>query len=64
MTPIIEVAGLKKHFALKRGLFSRSAATVKAVDGVGFTINPGETLCLVGEIRLRQVHGGQTACCA
>ena len=49
MTPIIEVAGLKKHFALKRGLFSRSAATVKAVDGVGFTINPGETLCLVGE---------------
>jgi len=49
MTPIIEVTGLKKHFALKRGLFSRSAATVKAVDGVGFTINPGETLCLVGE---------------
>jgi oligopeptide/dipeptide ABC transporter ATP-binding protein len=49
MKPIIEVAGLKKHFALKRGLFSRSAATVKAVDGVGFTINPGETLCLVGE---------------
>ena len=49
MTPIIEVAGLKKHFPLKRGLFSRSAATVKAVDGVGFTINPGETLCLVGE---------------
>jgi oligopeptide/dipeptide ABC transporter ATP-binding protein len=49
MTPIIEVAGLKKHFALNRGLFSRSAATVKAVDGVGFTINPGETLCLVGE---------------
>ena len=49
MTPIIEVTGLKKHFALKRGLFSRSGATVKAVDGVGFTINPGETLCLVGE---------------
>jgi oligopeptide/dipeptide ABC transporter ATP-binding protein len=49
MTPIIEVAGLKKHFALNRGLFSRSVATVKAVDGVGFTINPGETLCLVGE---------------
>ena len=49
MTPIMEVAGLKKHFALKRGLFSRSAATVKAVDGVGFTINPGETICLVGE---------------
>jgi oligopeptide/dipeptide ABC transporter ATP-binding protein len=49
MTPVIEVSGLKKHFTLKRGLFARAPATVKAVDGVGFTINPGETLCLVGE---------------
>jgi oligopeptide/dipeptide ABC transporter ATP-binding protein len=49
MTPIIEVAGLKKHFALNSGLFARNAAMVKAVDGVSFAINPGETLCLVGE---------------
>ena len=49
MTPIIEVAGLKKHFALNSGLFARNAATVKAVDGVSFSISPGETLCLVGE---------------
>lgn len=49
MTPIVEVAGLKKHFALKSGMFARNAAMVKAVDGVSFAINPGETLCLVGE---------------
>ena len=49
MTPIVEVAGLKKHFALNSGLFARNPPKVKAVDGVSFAINPGETLCLVGE---------------
>src|ERR1700682_3205844 len=47
--PIAEVADLKKHFALSGGLFGRNPAMVKAVDGVSFTIDPGETLCLVGE---------------
>ena len=49
MTPIVEVADLKKHFPLQRGLLARTVALVKAVDGVSFAINPGETLCLVGE---------------
>ena len=49
MNPVIEVEGLKKHFALKRGLLARTTAIVKAVDGVSFSIEPGETLCLVGE---------------
>ena len=49
MKPVVEVAGLKKHFAMKRGLLARSVAWIKAVDGVSFAINPGETLCLVGE---------------
>jgi len=49
MTPIVEVENLKKHFPLQRGLLARSAAWIKAVDGVSFAINPGETLCLVGE---------------
>jgi oligopeptide/dipeptide ABC transporter ATP-binding protein len=47
--PIAEVTELKKHFALGGGLLARNAAMVKAVDGVSFAINPGETLCLVGE---------------
>ncbi len=47
--PVIEVSGLKKHFALQRGLLGRTVALVKAVDGVSFAISPGETLCLVGE---------------
>jgi oligopeptide/dipeptide ABC transporter ATP-binding protein len=49
MKPVVEVSGLKKHFAISRGLFGRSVAWIKAVDGVSFAINPGETLCLVGE---------------
>src|SRR5437868_10180314 len=49
MTPVIEVTGLKKYFALSSGMFTRNPAMVKAVDGVSFAINPGETLCLVGE---------------
>jgi oligopeptide/dipeptide ABC transporter ATP-binding protein len=49
MTPIVEVNDLMKHFVLSGGLFGRNAATVRAVDGVSFAIQSGETLCLVGE---------------
>jgi len=47
--PLIEVSGLKKHFPIVKGVFSRPAGTVYAVDGVSFHIDPGETLGLVGE---------------
>jgi len=47
--PVLEVEGLKKHFPVKKGLFSRTVGHVYAVDGVSFTINEGETLGLVGE---------------
>src|SRR5689334_10268675 len=47
--PLLEVRDLKKHFPIRRGLFSRTAGYVYAVDGVSFTIGKGETLGLVGE---------------
>ena len=48
-TPVLEVKNLKKHFPVRKGLFSRLAAKVYAVDGVSFDIKAGETLGLVGE---------------
>jgi oligopeptide transport system ATP-binding protein len=48
-TPLLEVKNLKVHFPVKHGLFSRVKEHVKAVDDVSFTIEPGETLGLVGE---------------
>jgi len=47
--PILQVERLEKHFPVQRGLLRRTVAQIQAVDGVSFTINPGETLCLVGE---------------
>jgi oligopeptide/dipeptide ABC transporter ATP-binding protein len=45
---VLEVRGLKKYFPARQGLFRRPG-TVKAVDGVDFTIQAGETLGLIGE---------------
>jgi peptide/nickel transport system ATP-binding protein len=47
--PILEVEDLKTHFPVKGGLWLRSVANCKAVDGVSFSLMPGETLGLVGE---------------
>jgi oligopeptide/dipeptide ABC transporter ATP-binding protein len=47
--PVLTVENLTKHFAVQRGLLRRVVGHVKAVDGVSFSIAPGETLCLVGE---------------
>ena len=47
--PLLEVRNLKKHFQLTKGFLRRVVGTVKAVDDVSFTVNPGETLGLVGE---------------
>src|SRR5206468_7109545 len=47
--PLLSVRNLKKYFPIRRGVFSRIAAYVKAVDDIGFDINQGETFGLVGE---------------
>src|SRR5687767_3814060 len=46
---LLEVSDLKVHFPVAHGVFRRGKATVKAVDGVSFSLAPGETLGLVGE---------------
>ena len=47
--PLLEVNNLQMHFPVREGLFLRARAFNRAVDGVSFNINPGETLGLVGE---------------
>lgn len=46
---LLEVKDLKKYFPIQKGFLRRVAGHVKAVDGVSFSINRGETLGLVGE---------------
>ena len=46
---LLEVRNLVKHFPVKAGIFQRTVAVVKAVDGVSFQIRRGETFGLVGE---------------
>ena len=48
--PLLRVENLTKHYAFTKGiLVARTLGHVKAVDGISFTIRPGETLGLVGE---------------
>jgi oligopeptide transport system ATP-binding protein len=51
MTPsLLTVTDLKVHFPIRRGvLFDRTVGHVKAVDGVSFELEEGQTLGLVGE---------------
>jgi oligopeptide transport system ATP-binding protein len=47
--PLLRVAGLRKHFPVRRGLLRRKVGAVQAVDGLDFAVLRGETLSLVGE---------------
>jgi len=48
--PLLELADVHTHFPVNRGIvFKRRIGAVRAVDGVSLSVQPGETLGLVGE---------------
>jgi peptide/nickel transport system ATP-binding protein len=46
---LLRVAGLQKLFPIRKGFLRRTVGHVRAVDGIDFHIDQGETLGLVGE---------------
>lgn len=48
-TELLEIKGIEKHFKSAKGLLSRNAKVVKAVDGIDLAMKRHETLGLVGE---------------
>ncbi|HWO74683.1 MAG TPA: dipeptide ABC transporter ATP-binding protein [Bacillus sp. (in: firmicutes)] len=69
--PILKIQDLQQYFPIKGGILGRTVNYVKAVDGVSFSINAGETVSIVGEsgcgksttgraiLRLDEPTGGQ-----
>jgi len=60
MTEMIRVENLKKYFPFKERMFSRQVKYLKAVNGVSFSIEKGETLALVGETGSGKTTTGRT----
>ena len=48
MTAVLEACDLTRNYSVKRGLFARPSS-VKALAGVSFSLEAGETLAIVGE---------------
>ncbi|EGQ1739517.1 peptide ABC transporter substrate-binding protein [Staphylococcus pseudintermedius] len=72
---ILEVNDLKQYYPIKGRVFQRKIGEVKAVDGISFVIEPGQTVGLVGEsgcgkssagrtiLQLQQAHSGEIKFC-
>ena len=59
--PLVEVKNLKKHFPVTRGIIlQRKVGVVRAVDGISFSIQRGETLGMVGESGCGKTTAGRT----
>ncbi|MBD5646313.1 MAG: ABC transporter ATP-binding protein [Desulfovibrio sp.] len=60
-TPLLELRDVARSFAVRRGIFGQTR-TLRAVDGVSFTLENGETLGLVGESGCGKSTLGRLAC--
>lgn len=49
MSKLLEVNDLRKYFPIRKGILRNTIGHVKAVDGISFDVQRGETLGLVGE---------------
>jgi oligopeptide transport system ATP-binding protein len=59
--PLVRVIDLKKHFPIRQGIvFQKTTGQVRAVDGISFEIDRGETLGLVGESGCGKSTAGRT----
>ena len=61
--PLLEVRDLEKHYVSQNGVVDRllgNTRRVKAVDGVSFSIEPGQTLGIVGESGCGKTTLGET----
>ena len=49
MSPLLKVENLTKHYPHRAGILKKTISLVRAVENVSFSIEAGETLCIVGE---------------